>query len=117
MASKEKLEHLYNILNKVIPGNVHYSLNVANRVYPPFIVYQQLNNRGTKYADDSTLMRLITFQLTLVTKDKEFDLTKKLENELMINDLSYQMINEYYLVDIGLYRIYEIKMEEFKYEQ
>ena len=43
-------------------------------------------------------------------------LTKKLENELRINDLSYQMINEYYLVDTGLYRIYEIKMEEFKYE-
>ena len=116
MASKHELERVYEMLNQVTPDSVYYALYVADNTNPPFIVYQQVGKRTTSYADDLFLMKLITIQITLVTKSKDFILEKKLEQVLTDNHFNFNMINEYYLVDTGLYRVYEIKMEEFIYE-
>lgn len=111
------LEFVYQILNEVLPNNVFYALSIKENIQLPIIVYQELKKRSKTYADDSYLLKESTMQMTLITKDKNINLEKSLENKLTEYDIEYQMINEFYLTDSGLYRIYEIKMEETKYEQ
>jgi|SRR5690625_44401 len=116
MASKS-LEFIYEVLNEVIPNNVYYAVSIKDKVLLPIIVYQELNKRNKIYADDSYLLKESVIQISLITKDKNITLERKLEKELTKNDIDYKMVSEFYLPDSGLYRIYEIKMEEFKYEQ
>lgn len=114
---ENNIEFIYQILNEVLPNNVFYSLSIKEKVELPVIVYQELKKRNKIYADDSYLLKESTIQITLITKDKSINLEKSLENKLKANDIDFSMINEFYLLDSGLYRIYEIKMEELRYEQ
>jgi len=111
------LEYIYTILNEVLPNNVYYAVSIKDNVELPIIVYQELNKRGKTYADDAYLLKELTIQISLITSKKSIELEKRLENKLKSYDIDFQMISEFYLADSGLYRIYEIKMEEFKYEQ
>lgn len=117
MASKNTLEYVYNTLNDVIPGKIFYAIQVNDFAELPFIVYQEISKRSNQYADDKDLFKTITLQITLVTKNKNLELEKALEDKLDSNDIAYQMISEYYINEGALYRVYEIKMEEIKYEQ
>ncbi len=114
---ENNIEFIYQILNEVLPNNVFYSLSIKDKIELPVIVYQELKKRNKIYADDSYLLKESTIQITLITKDKSINLEKSLESKLTANDIEFSMINEFYLLDSGLYRIYEIKMEELRYEQ
>lgn len=114
---ENNIEFIYQILNEVLPNNVFYSLSIKDKIELPVIVYQELKKRNKIYADDSYLLKESTIQITLITKDKSINLEKSLESKLTANDIDFSMINEFYLLDSGLYRIYEIKMEELRYEQ
>ncbi|MDD2260422.1 MAG: hypothetical protein PHO87_05455 [Acholeplasmataceae bacterium] len=111
------LEYIYTILNEVLPNNVYYAVSIKDNIELPIIVYQELNKRGKTYADDSYLLKELTIQITLITPNKNIQLEKMLENKLKLYDIEFQMISEFYIAENGLYRIYEIKMEESKYEQ
>ena len=111
------LEFIYQILNEVLPNNVYNALSIKDNIELPIIVYQELKKRSKAYADDSYLLKESTIQMTLITKDKNINLEKLLEDKLTEYEIDHQMINEFYLLDSGLYRIYEIKMEETRYEQ
>ena len=113
---ENNLEFLYQILNQVLPNNVFYSISIKDKIELPVIVYQELKKRNKIYADDSYLLKESTIQITLITKDKSINLEKSLESKLTANDIEFNMVNEFYLLDSGLYRIYEIKMEELRYE-
>lgn len=112
-----KLENIYQVLNEVLPNNVYYALSIKDNIQLPIIVYQELKKQSKTYADDSYLLKESTIQITLISTNKDINLEKSLEQVLIKYDFEYQMVNEFYLVDSGLYRIYEIKMEELKYEQ
>ena len=107
---------IYQILNEVLEGRVHYIVEDSGKAVLPFIVYQEINKRSAKYHDDHAFLKVSTIQISLVTDGKNIELEKKLENKLTDNGIDYQMVSEYNL-GRGIYRIYEIKMEEFKYEQ
>ena len=111
------LDYIYQLLKEVIPEHVYYSLSISDRAEYPVLIYQETNNRSVMYADDKYLVKRRTIQITLITKTKQIRLERKLEKKLDDNDLDYQMISEYFIKGSGLHRIYEIKMEEYKYEQ
>ena len=117
MGTKERLTYVYGLLNQVLPGHVHYALYVTDNAEPPFIVYQELSKNPRIYADDSYLVKQVTIQITLVTKTKDTAIESNLEEVLQNAGIDYRMISEYSLIDTGIYRIYEIKMEEIKNEQ
>ncbi len=116
MENKERLSYVYSLLNTVLPNKVFYAVYEADNALPPFIVYQELNKSPKVYADDSYLMKQITIQITLVTKNKDTTIETNLEEVLQNAGIDFKLITEYPLVDTGIYRIYEIKMEEFKHE-
>lgn len=113
MKNNDRLIHIYNLLNEVIPNKVYYALYVEDSAEPPFIVYQEINKNSKVYADDLYLLKQITIQITLVTKTKDTLIEYKLERVLKRALIDYKMISEYSLIDTGIYRVYEIKMEEF----
>lgn len=108
---------LYQVLNQVLENKVYYALSIKESIELPIVVYQELKNKSKLFADDSYIFRESTIQITLITKDKNLRLEKALEDKLKENDINYQLVNEFYLNKSGLYRIYEIKMEEINYEQ
>lgn len=114
---ENNLAYIYAVLNEALPGNVYYALQVKQGATLPFIVYQEINKRSTKFHDDHSFMKLVTIQISLITAKKDLQIEKQLEDKLTYHDIEYQMVSEFYLKDSGIYRIYEIKMEEFKYEQ
>jgi len=114
---ENNLIFIYSVLEKVLPKNVYYALQIKPNAKLPFIVYQEINKRSTKYHDDHAFLKITTIQISLVTDKKDLKIEKKLEDTLEAHDINYQMISEYHIKDSGIYRIYEIKMEEFKYEQ
>lgn len=116
VATKERLEDIYSLLNEVLPNKVYYALYVEDNVEVPFIVYQEISKNPKTYADDLYLLKQITIQITLVTKNKDVVLEDKLEDALDLAGIDFRLISEYPLIDTGIYRIYEIKMEEFKNE-
>ena len=114
---QNKLIFIFNVLNEVLPGRVYYALQVKENAKVPFIVYQEISKRSTSFHDDHSFMKTSTIQISLITNSKDLALEKELEDKLTLYDVEFQMTSEYYLKDSGVYRIYEIKMEEFKYEQ
>lgn len=114
---ENNLAYIYSVLNEVLPDNIYYALQIKQGVKLPFIVYQEINKRSTKFHDDHSFMKLATVQISLITTKKDLLLEKQLEDKLSYHDIEYQMVSEFYVKDSGIYRIYEIKMEEFKYEQ
>ena len=109
------LEQIYQILSGVLPGKVTYGTNVVNDDQSdvlPFIVYQEISKRAVTYADNAAAIRIATFQINLVTTDKNPTLEALLEEALYLNGLEFQMITEYMNDDGSVNRVYEIKMEE-----
>lgn len=111
---KEKLELLYQILNVVTIGKVYYGINSSdegNHSLMPFIVYQEINNRGITFADDKALLRVSVIQVTLVTEKKDPSIENQLEEVLNNNGFEYQMLTEFLNNDQSINRVYEIRME------
>ncbi len=111
------LEFIYQILNEVLLDKVYYALSIEEKIKLPIIIYQELSKRNVIFSDDQHLLKVSTIQITLITKDKNINLERTLENKFKQYDLEFNMVNEFYLKDSGLYRIYEIKMEEKRHEQ
>ena len=112
------IEHLFQILNTVLPDKVTYGTNTIDdelEVYP-FIVYQEISDRVQSYADNQSLVRIITYQITLVTKTKDRLIEEQLETALYQSGMNYQMITEFVNEDHSVNRVYEIKQEEIKHE-
>jgi hypothetical protein len=76
-----------------------------------YIIYQEVSNRGSTYADDKVTMRILTIQLNLITKHKNLELEEKLEVSLYYGGYEFQMITEYQNEDGSINRVYEIKLE------
>ncbi|MEW6606257.1 MAG: hypothetical protein AB1414_02220 [bacterium] len=113
------LEQLFQILDSVLPNRVSYGTNIVDanelQVYP-FIIYQEISDRVQSYADNKSAVRIITYQITLVTESKEPTIEEQLESALYQSGFNYQMITEYVNDDNSVTRVYEIKQEEIKYE-
>ena len=113
------LEQIFQVLNSVLPNRVTYGTNIvdANELHIyPFIVYQEISDRVQKYADNKSVVRIITYQITLVTESKEPTIEDQLESVLCQSGFNYQMTTEYVNEDHSVNRVYEIKQEEIKYE-
>ena len=110
------LTQIYSLLQSVIPNKVTYGTNIVDAmeldVYP-FIVYQEISNRAATYADNRPSVRIITYQITLVTKEKSPTIEGQLEETLSGSGFNYQMVTEYVNEDNSVNRVYEIKQEEF----
>lgn len=111
------LEYVYSFLNEVLPDKVYYSLNITERINLPFIVYQEISKKSPLYADDEYVFKRRVIQITLITKSKQIEIERRLENKFTENDIDYILVSEFFINEVGLHRVYEIKMEEFKYEQ
>lgn len=113
------LEKIFTILNTVLPDRVTYGTNIVDAstldVYP-FIVYQEISNRSAVVADDRTFVRVITYQITLVTEKKTPILEDTLEQALRAQGYVYEMTTEYVNEDNSVNRIYEIRQEEIIHE-
>lgn len=113
------LEQIFLLLSGILPKKVTYGTNIvdANELHVyPFIVYQEISDRVQTYADNKSALRIITYQITLVTKSKEPTIEEQLESALYQSGFNYQMITEYVNDDNSINRVYEIKQEEIKYE-
>lgn len=113
------IEQLFQILDGVLPNRVSYGTNIvdANELHVyPFIVYQEISDRVQTYADNKSAVRIITYQITLVTESKNPIFEEQLESALYQSGFNYQMITEYVNDDNSVNRVYEIKQEEIKYE-
>jgi hypothetical protein len=113
------IEQLFQILDDVLPNRVSYGTNIvdANELHVyPFIVYQEISDRVQTYADNKSEVRIITYQITLVTESKYPIFEEQLESALYQSGFNYQMITEYVNDDNSVNRVYEIKQEEIKYE-
>jgi hypothetical protein len=113
------LEQLFQILDGVLPNRVSYGTNIvdANELHVyPFIVYQEISDRVQTYADNKSAVRIITYQITLVTESKNPIFEEQLESALYQSGFNYQMITEFVNEDHSVNRVYEIKQEEIKYE-
>jgi hypothetical protein len=103
------------LLNQVLPNKVFYGTNLSqsidDSVYP-YLVYQEVSNRGLVYADNQTLVRQISIQILLITEKKDPSLENQLENKLSSEGFNYQMVTEYLNEEGIVHRVYEIKMED-----
>ena len=113
------LEQIFLLLNGILPNKVTYGTNIvdANELHVyPFVVYQEISDRVQTYADNKSAVRIIIYQITLVTESKEPTIEEQLESALYQSGFNYQMITEYVNDDNSVTRVYEIKQEEIKYE-
>jgi hypothetical protein len=104
-------EPLYQVLNYVIPEQVSYGKKESLEQIDNYIVYQEISNRGSLYADDRVHMRILTIQINLITKEKNLELEERLEVSLSLANYEFQMLSEYQNEDGSINRVYEIKME------
>jgi len=114
------LTQIYTLLQSVIPNKVTYGTNIVDAVnldVYPFIVYQEISNRAVTYADNRPSIRIITYQITLVTEKKDPSLEALLEAALSGSGFNYQMVTEYVNEDSSVNRVYEIKLEDITHEQ
>ena len=92
------LEQIFLLLNGILPNKVTYGTNIvdANELHVyPFIVYQEISDRVQTYADNKSAVRIITYQITLLTESKEPIIEEQLESALYQSEFNYQMIAEY----------------------
>lgn len=109
------LESLYSTLNEVLKDKVFYGNNVYDNEHNapmPYIVYQEVTNRPASFSDDTPLYYRATIQITMVTKKKDRNLEKKLEQALLKNGFVFSLLSEFKNQDKSLNRVYEITMEE-----
>ena len=108
---REIYEQLYQTLNYVCPGQVSYGTKENLEQSDTYIIYQEISNRGTMYADDKVKLRILTIQINLITKRKNLELEEKLEVSLYLAGYAFQMLTEYQNEDGSINRVYEIKLE------
>ena len=111
------LTKLRTVLLMVLPTVIYAHLDYDNEqnADPPFIVYQEIGKRPPQFGDDKPIYYLRTIQITLVTKKKDVVLEEKLENALLDHDYVFSLTSEYRNSDGSIYRVYEIRLEEFKH--
>jgi len=113
------LEQLFQVLDGVLPNRVTYGTNIVgvdDRPVYPFIIYQEIGDRVQSYADNKPAVRIVTYQITLVTESKNPTTEEELETSLYQSGFNFQMITEYVNDDNSVNRVYEIKQEEIRYE-
>jgi len=111
------LKKLRQVLLTVLPTVIYAHLDYDNEQNsePPFIVYQEISKRPPSFGDDKPLYYLRTIQITLLTKKKDEALEEKLEKALLKNDYIFFLLNEFKNSDGSINRVYEIRLEDFKY--
>jgi hypothetical protein len=106
---------IYELLTEVIPNKVFYGTNLSqpieDSVYP-YLIYQEVSDRGLVYADNQTWVRQISIQILLITEKKDLHLESQLESKLFNEGYNYQMVTEYLNEEGIVHRVYEIKMED-----
>lgn len=109
------LAALRNILLTVLPTVIyaHVDPDYDENQSPPFIVYQEVSKRPPTFSDDKPVYYERTIQITLITKKKDVAIEENLERVLLENDYAFSLTTEYKNSDGSIYRVYEIKMEEF----
>jgi len=110
---QEKLEALFETLNSVLPGKVSYGTRVGLEDDPNYIIYQELTNRTIVYADDKSIAKVATFQVSLITEKKDISLEERLEASLYFMGYEYELLSEFINEDGSVNRVYEIKQEVF----
>ena len=110
---QEKLEALFETLNSVLPGKVSYGTRVGLEDDPNYIIYQELTNRTIVYADDKSIAKIATFQVSLITEKKDVSLEERLEASLYFIGYEYELLSEFINEDGSVNRVYEIKQEVF----
>lgn len=110
------LEEIYSILDTVLPNKVFYGSNIYDNddnASMPYIVYQEISKRAIGYHDDKPILFTTSIQITLVTKNKNPELEKMLEQTLLNNNINYSLTTEFHNSDRSVNRVYEINnMEE-----
>lgn len=111
------LKKLRQVLLTVLPTVIYAHIDYDNEqnADPPFIVYQEISKRPPSFGDDKPIYYLITIQITLLTKKKDEALEEKLEKTLLKNDYIFSLLNEFKNSDGSINRVYEIRLEDFKY--
>lgn len=111
------LKKLRQILLTVLPTVIYAHIDYDNEqnADPPFIVYQEISKRPPSFGDDKPIYYLRTIQITLLTKKKDEALEEKLEKALLKNDYIFSLLNEFKNSDGSINRVYEIRLEDFKY--
>ena len=111
------LKKLRQVLLSVLPTVIYAHLDYDNEqnAEPPFIVYQEISKRPPSFGDDKPIYYLRTIQITLSTKKKDEDLQDKLEKALLDNDYIFSLTSEYKNSDGSIYRVYEIRLEDFNH--
>ena len=110
---QEKLEALFETLNSVLPGKVSYGTRVGLEDDPNYIIYQELTNRTIVYADDKSIAKVATFQVSLITEKKDISIEERLEASLYFMGYEYELLSEFINEDGSVNRVYEIKQEVF----
>jgi len=111
------LKKLRQVLLTVLPTVIYAHIDYDNEqnADPPFIVYQEISKRPPSFGDDKPIYYLRTIQITLLTKKKDEALEEKLEKALLKNDYIFSLLNEFKNSDGSMNRVYEIRLEDFKY--
>ena len=110
---KKLRQVLLSVLQTVIYAHLDYD-NEQN-AEPPFIVYQEISKRPPSFGDDKPIYYLRTIQITLLTRKKDEVLEEKLERALLKNDYIFSLTSEFKNSDGSINRVYEIRLEDFKY--
>lgn len=111
------LKKLRQVLLTVLPTVIYAHIDYDNEqnADPPFIVYQEISKRPPSFGDDKPIYYLRTIQITLLIKKKDEALEEKLEKALLKNDYIFSLLNEFKNSDGSINRVYEIRLEDFKY--
>lgn len=111
------LKKLRQVLLSVLPTVIYAHLDYDNEqnAEPPFIVYQEISKRPPSFGDDKPIYYLRTIQITLLTRKKDEVLEEKLERALLKNDYIFSLTSEFKNSDGSINRVYEIRLEDFKY--
>lgn len=110
-----EIDTLFKVLNKALKDKVFYATNVydnSDNASMPFIVYQEVSKRPTGYMDNKPISYKSNIQITLVTKNKDLKLERKLETTLLSEGLVFSLLSEFKNEDKSINRVYEILMEE-----
>ncbi len=111
------LKKLRRVLTSVLSTVIyaHNAYDNEQNAEPPFIVYQEISKRPPSFGDDKPLYYLRTIQITLFTKKKDEELEERLEKALLKNDYIFSLTTEFKNSDGSFSRVYEIRLEDFKY--
>ena len=111
------LKTLRQVLLTVLPTVIYAHIDYDNeqKADPPLIVYQEISKRPQNFRDDKPGFYQRTIQITLITKKKDESLEEKLEKALLQNDYIFSLTTEFKNSDGSINRVYEIRLEDFKY--